>query len=78
MIYSWSSGFPFTVLNSNGAISNINLGNDRSESGDWFGEPLENPTNDEWFNTAAFVAQAPNLLGNERRNPSCSDRRSET
>ncbi len=66
VIYSWSSGFPFTVLNSNGAISNINLGNDRPNQ---IGSAnLSNPTNNEWFNTAAFVAQAPNLLGNERRN----------
>ena len=66
VIYSWGSGFPFTVLNTNGAISDINLGNDRpNQTGS---ANLSNPTNNEWFNTAAFVAQAPGLLGNERRN----------
>jgi hypothetical protein len=66
VIYSWGSGFPFTVLNTNGAISDINLGNDRpNQTGS---ANLSNPTNNEWFNTSAFVAQAPGLLGNERRN----------
>jgi outer membrane receptor protein involved in Fe transport len=66
VIYSWSSGFPFTVLNSNGAISNINIGSDRPNQ---IGSvSLSHRTNAEWFNTSAFVAQAPNLLGDERRN----------
>jgi hypothetical protein len=66
VIYSWSSGFPFTVLNPNGAISNINIGSDRpNQVGS---ASIPNQSNAEWFNTAAFVAQAPNTLGNEGRN----------
>jgi len=34
--------------------------------GDWH---LDNPTVDQWFNTAAFVANAPFTYGNAPKNP---------
>jgi Carboxypeptidase regulatory-like domain len=65
-IYFWSSGTPFTVQNSNGVTSGINLGNDRP---DVIG-PIasSNPTPQQWFNVSAFQKQATGTLGNERRN----------
>ena len=66
VIYSWSSGLPFTVKNSNGTLSGINLGTDRPNQ--IASVTLSNPTNAKWFNTAAFVPQAAGTLGNERRN----------
>jgi hypothetical protein len=66
VIYSWSSGLPFTVKNSNGTISGINLGNDRPNQVGSL--TLSHPTNAEWFNTAAFAPQTAGTLGDERRN----------
>lgn len=65
-VYSWASGFPFTVQNASSTISGLPVGNDRPNQN---GNPnLSNPTNAMWFNTAAFTDQAAGTLGDERRN----------
>jgi hypothetical protein len=61
----WQSGLPFNVTNST-ARSNTSAGNDRPNLA---GDPgTANPTVDQWFNTAAFVAQPINTVGNAPRN----------
>ncbi len=61
----WQTGLPFTVTNST-ARSNTSAGGDRPNV---VGDPeLDNPTVTQWFNTAAFVAQPINTIGNAGRN----------
>jgi hypothetical protein len=61
----WQSGLPFNVTNST-ARANTSAGNDRPNL---VGDPeVSNPTVDQWFNTAAFVAQPINTVGNAPRN----------
>lgn len=63
-IVTFVSGDPLD-LSVNGNPSNSN-GTDRPNViGDWH---LDNPTVDQWFNTAAFVANAPYTFGNATRN----------
>jgi hypothetical protein len=73
--WSWSgdwtiaSGVPFTprIL---GSFSDVNRGSNGTLRPDLTGLPVgvEDPSLQEWFNTAAFVAPAPGTYGNARRN----------
>jgi outer membrane receptor protein involved in Fe transport len=61
----WQSGVPFTVYNAT-ARSNTGAGVDRPNqicSG-----VLEDPTVERWFDTACFVGQDQNTIGNSGRN----------
>jgi hypothetical protein len=65
-ICTWPSRLTFTGMNRDGSISGIHTCPDRPTH---ISSPtLSNPTHTKWFNTVAFVAQAANTLGNERRN----------
>ena len=63
----WQTGFPFNITN---ATARVNTGgNDRPNQ---VGDPVrDNPTIGQWFNTAAFVAQPANTIGDTviSRNP---------
>ena len=60
------SGLPFNVTNST-QRANTSGGADRPNL---VGNPeLDNPTVDQWFNTAAFAPQPINTIGNAPRNP---------
>jgi len=64
----WSVGLPFTVANANN-VSNTNpgaFGLDRPNQ--IANAALANPGVSNFFNTAAFVAQNPGTLGDERNN----------
>jgi hypothetical protein len=64
----WSTGLPFTVANANN-VSNTNpgaFGLDRPNQ--IASAALANPGVSRFFNTAAFVAQNPGSLGDERNN----------
>ncbi|WP_213807394.1 TonB-dependent receptor [Granulicella sp. dw_53] len=61
----WQSGSAFTVQNNNPQI-NTGVTNDRPNK---IGKPnLDNPTNAEYFNVAAFAPQAFGTAGNSPRN----------
>ena len=63
-IWSYHSGTPFTVTN--GSARSNTGGTDRPNQ---VGDPeLDNPTLAQWFNTAAFVAQPVNTIGNTGSN----------
>jgi hypothetical protein len=62
----WSTGLPFTVLNATD-ISNTNPGASGGDRPNQIAKAtLANPGAGRFFNTAAFVAQAPGTLGDER------------
>jgi hypothetical protein len=64
----WSTGLPFTVLNATD-ISNTNPGASGGDRPNQVAKTtLANPGAGNFFNTAAFVAQAPGTLGDERIN----------
>lgn len=64
----WSTGLPFTVLNATN-ISNTNPGASGADRPNQIANPkLPHPTVKAFFDTAAFLAQAPGTLGNERGN----------
>lgn len=63
-IVSLSTGFPLN-LSVNGNPANTGGLNRPNVVGDW---RLENPTVEQWFNTAAFVRNAPFTYGNAGRN----------
>jgi Carboxypeptidase regulatory-like domain/TonB dependent receptor len=64
-IFTVSSGMPLNIT-VNGNPSNTGSGVDRPNVvGNW---QLSNPTIGEWFNTAAFVANAPYTYGDAGRN----------
>jgi hypothetical protein len=64
----WSTGLPFTVLNASD-VSNTNPGASAADRPDQLRNPvLRGPSVVRYFNTRAFVAQAPGTLGNERSN----------
>jgi hypothetical protein len=67
--YTWQTGTPLTVRVV-GAQSNITTGVNGTLRADLTGQPiaLANPTEDAFFNTAAFVAPANGLYGNSPRN----------
>jgi hypothetical protein len=61
----WQSGVPFTVFNTT-ARSNTGAGVDRPDqicSG-----TIDNPSVTQWFDTACFVGQTINTIGNSGRN----------
>jgi hypothetical protein len=61
----WQTGLPFNVTNST-ARANTSAANDRPNLA---GDPaLDHPTVAQWFNTAAFIAQPINTIGNAPRN----------
>lgn len=65
-ICTWPSGLTSTGMNRDRSISGIHTCPDRPIH---ISSPnFSNPSHTEWFNTVAFVAQAANTLGNERRN----------
>lgn len=61
----WQSGVPFTVFNTT-ARSNTGAGVDRPNQ--TCSGRLDNPTINQWFDTACFVAQDINTIGNSGRN----------
>ncbi len=64
----WSMGLPFTVLNA-ADLSNTNPGASAADRPNQIAKAtLANPGVGRFFNTDAFVAQAPGTLGNERSN----------
>lgn len=64
----WSTGLPFTVLNATN-VSNTNPGASGADRPNQVGnQQLNHPSVKEFFNTGAFVAQAPGTLGSERGN----------
>jgi hypothetical protein len=65
---TWSTGLPFTVLNA-ADVSNTNPGAYASDRPNQIGKAaLDSPQVSRFFNTGAFVAQAPGTLGSERTN----------
>ena len=65
-ILSWQSGLPFTVQNNTPEIG-TGATNDRPNL---VGNPtVSNPSNGDYFNTAAFVPQAVGTAGSSPRNP---------
>jgi hypothetical protein len=68
LIFVWGTGHPFTVLN----VTNVNgtrPGTSATDRPNQIGSAsVSSHTIAEWFNTAAFSAQAFGTLGNERRN----------
>lgn len=64
----WSTGLPFTVLNASD-VSNTNPGAYAADRPNQVGQnSVSDPGVSRFFNTAAFVAQSPGTLGNERSN----------
>jgi hypothetical protein len=64
---SWETGLPFSVLNPTN-VSGTSLSNQGDRVNVIGPTTLSNSTLSEFFNTAAFQAQAPGTLGNEGRN----------
>jgi hypothetical protein len=65
-IQVWTSGQPFTVVNSSSVSEAIPGYDDRpNQISGW---KVSNPTLGKFFNPDAFAAQAPGTLGSERRN----------
>ncbi len=66
---SWSTGFPFTVLNASD-ISNTDPGASGADRPNQIRNPrLHHSSVHEFFDTSAFTPQAPGTLGNERGSP---------
>jgi carboxypeptidase family protein/TonB-dependent receptor-like protein len=64
----WSTGLPFTVLNATD-MSNTNPGASGGDRPNQIAKvTLDRPGVGRFFNTAAFVAQVPGTLGDERSN----------
>ena len=64
----WGTGLPFTVVNATD-VSNTNPGASGADRTNVVGNPnLAQPRVHEFFNTAAFQAQAAGTLGDEARN----------
>ncbi|HEY2471396.1 MAG TPA: carboxypeptidase regulatory-like domain-containing protein [Terracidiphilus sp.] len=64
----WSAGLPFTILNAND-VSNTNPGASSADRPNQVARAsMQNPGVKKYFNTAAFVDQAPGTLGSERSN----------
>jgi outer membrane receptor protein involved in Fe transport len=64
----WATGLPFTIVNASD-VSNTNPGASAADRPDQIGKALlNNPRVSRYFNTDAFVAQAPGTLGSERIN----------
>ena len=61
----WQSGVPFTVYN---ATARSNTGATVDRPNQICSGGLDNPTVDQWFDTACFVGQEPNTIGNTGRN----------
>jgi hypothetical protein len=61
----WQSGLPFTVYN---ATSRSNTGAAVDRPNQICSGVLDNPTVERWFDTACFVGQDPNTIGNSGRN----------
>jgi len=74
LLYVWSSGLPGTIVNGSNVSGTSPGGNDDrpDQIAPTFGANLVNPqplkTPSEYFNTAAFVQQAPGTIGSARRN----------
>lgn len=64
----WSTGLPFTVLNATD-VSNTNPGASAADRPNQIAQAVSRSAGvGRFFNTAAFVAQAPGTVGNERSN----------
>jgi hypothetical protein len=63
----WSTGVPFSVVNSTSVSNTVTTDVDRPNQ---ISNQLtvSNPTISQYFNTSAFVKQAVGTYGNERRN----------
>jgi Carboxypeptidase regulatory-like domain/TonB dependent receptor len=68
VIAVWNTGIPYTVTNAND-VSNTNPGANNADRPDRIGNPsVSNQNVNEFFNPAAFQAQAAGTVGTEARN----------
>jgi hypothetical protein len=66
-LVSWNTGLPFSATNVV-SVSGTRPGSGNADRPNQIGDiHVSHPSPTEWFNTAAFQAQTPGTIGNERR-----------